>query len=258
MLEINNVSAGYGRHEVIKDVSLTLANGSLTVIIGPNGSGKSTLLKAVTGTADVTKGKVLIDGGTLPKATERATRVSYLPQGSTTPEMTVHELVLHGRFPHLTFPRRLREADRVAAETAMKRMSIEGYDDSLMSTLSGGMRQRAFIAMTLATETDHLLLDEPCTYLDAAGKMSLMELLRELAAEGRAVTAVIHEIDLAMRYADFICVMDGGRVCFIGTPDELYASGIVEKVFGIALGRVKGGYGWCYYYDSMKGSDTCG
>lgn len=253
MLELKNISAGYGKTDVITDVSLKLDDGSLNVIIGPNGCGKSTLLKSVIGSVALTQGEVMLDGESLPRGTERAKRISYLPQGNLTPEMTVGDLVLQGRFPLLGFPRRYSRSDRAAAKSALEKMGLTELSDRYMSTLSGGMKQRAFIAMTLATGSDHLLLDEPTAYLDVAGKMALMELLCELTSNGHTVAAVIHEVDFAMRYADRICVLDGGKAVFFGTPEELYSDGIIEKVFGVTLGRAEGEDGYCYYYGTKKG-----
>lgn len=253
MLELKNISAGYGKTDVITDVSLRLEDGSLNVIIGPNGCGKSTLLKSVIGSVALTQGEVMLDGESLPRGAERAKRISYLPQGNLTPEMTVGDLVLQGRFPLLSFPRRYSKTDRAAAKSALEIMGLTGFSDRYMATLSGGMKQRAFIAMTLATESDYLLLDEPTAYLDVAGKLALMELLRELSSNGHTVAAVIHEVDIAMRYADRICVLDGGKAVFFGTPEELYSKGIIEKVFGVTLGRTEAEDGYCYFYGTKKG-----
>ncbi len=255
MIELKNVSVGYGKKEIINGLSLAFENGCLTAIIGPNACGKSTLLKAVAGILPLTSGEVTLDGRPVPVGTERAKRISYLPQGNLTVEMTVEELVLQGRFPRLAFPKRYGKSDKEAAREAICRMGLEELSDSYMSTLSGGMKQRAFVAMTLATGSDHLLLDEPTAYLDAAGKVRLMKLLKSLASEGHSVVCVIHEIDFALKYADKICVMDKGNVAFFGTPDELFEPGVLENVFGISLGRVRSENGYCYYYEDEKAGD---
>lgn len=253
MIKLKGICAGYGTENVLSCIDISLENGRFTAIIGPNGCGKSTLLKTVAGIIDPSEGELLLDGGKMPKYTERAKRVSYLPQGGSAPEMTVLELVLHGRYPWLGFPKRFTKADREVARNAILKMGISDSVNDYMSTLSGGMKQRAFIAMTLAAETDHLLLDEPTTYLDVAGKLELMRILRSLSSDDRSVTAVLHEIDLAMRYADRICVMDKGKAAFFGTPDEVYSSGILEDVFGVKTGRIEGENGYYYYYSEGDG-----
>ena len=256
MIELKDVFAGYGKKEVVGGLSLTAESNCLTVIIGPNTCGKSTLLKAIAGILPITSGKVTIDGKTVPAGEERAKRISYLPQGNLTPEMTVEDLVLQGRFPRLSFPKKYGKADREAAREALCRMGLEDLAESYMSTLSGGMKQRAFVAMTIATGADHLLLDEPTSFLDAAGKTQLMKLLRSLAEGGQSVVCVIHEVDLAMKYAHKICVMDKGKDVFYGTPDRLFSSGVIENVFGISLGRIESNGGYCYNYSDIKEGET--
>lgn len=256
MIELKNLSVAYGKKEVIGGLSLEIENGCLTAIIGPNACGKSTLLKAIAGVIPLASGEMTLDGKIVPEGTERAKRISYLPQGNHTPEMTVKELVLQGRFPRLVFPKMYGKADRKAAEESIIRMGLEELSDSFVPTLSGGMKQRAFVAMTLATGSDHLLLDEPTAYLDVAGKVRLMRLLCGLALEGHAVVSVIHEIDLALKYADKICVMEKGNIAFCGTSDEVFESGVLENVFGISLGRVRNENGYCYYYEDEKAGEV--
>ena len=178
MIELNHISAGYGKQTVLKDVSAILEKGKLTSIIGVNGCGKSTLLKTILGIVPIRNGDVAIDGASL-KGMDRndiSRRIAYLSQGKRTPDMTVEQLVLHGRFPHLNYPRRYTKHDYEIAIDAMKQMGIAQHADKSLHTLSGGMRQNTYIAMALAQGTDYVLLDEPTTYLDIAHQLELMKI----------------------------------------------------------------------------------
>ncbi len=245
MLEIKNLSAGYGGRKVLSDVSLSFCEGEITSIIGPNGCGKTTLLKAVLSYIEGS-GEVLLNGENLNKMTrgKRAREIAYLAQGRNIPDMTVGQLVLHGRFPHLSYPRRYRAEDREIARRAVEKMGLCECSDALLATLSGGMRQNAYIAMALAQDTKFILLDEPTTYLDIKNRISLMNELKSLADEGKGIVTVLHEIPFALDYSDKVIVMDGGRVIASGTPKEIYESKIADKVFGIEIKKT----GESYYY----------
>ena len=165
MLEIKNMTAGYPGHPVLQDVSLTIPDGAVTVLAGPNGSGKSTLLKALTGILPAS-GSAVLDGQELLTLSgrERARKVAFLPQNRQIPEINVKNLVLHGRFPYLSYPRRYRQEDLRIAEEAMDKMGLAELAERSLTTLSGGQRQKAYIAMALAQDTPVVLLDEPNTY----------------------------------------------------------------------------------------------
>ena len=246
MLEIKNLSAGYGKARILHSVSLGVERGELVGVIGANGSGKSTLLKSVIGISSILGGDVTIDGKSAltMKSIERARLVSYLSQGRALSDMSVYDTVLSGRFSHLSFPRRYGERDARIAQDAMRRVGIEDLADKKMSLLSGGMRQRAYIAMALAQDTDYILLDEPMTYLDIKNQLSLMRLLRELTGEGRGVCAVMHDLTLAFSFCDRIIVLNDGRIRAEGTPSELCHSEELKKSFGIALMKTECGYSY--------------
>ena len=167
-------------------MSVAFEKGRLTSVIGVNGCGKSTLLKAVLGIQPISGGEISIDGQTLGNMSrnEIARKFAYLPQGKNTPDMTVEQMVLHGRFPHLDYPRRYTKHDREIAVSAMKQAGVAAHAHKPLYTLSGGMRQNAYIAMALAQCTDYILLDEPTTYLDIAHQLELMKTLRKLSDEG--------------------------------------------------------------------------
>ena len=236
MLEFNGISVNYGRKPVLDDLWFSLEKGKVTALIGANGCGKSTLLKAALGLVDL-RGEARVDGISLSelKRTEVARRISYLSQGKDTPDMTVGQLVLHGRFPYMKYPRRYTKADRDAALFAMKRVGIEGLADAQLRTLSGGMRQNAYIAMALAQDTDYILLDEPTTYLDISHQIELMELLRSLAEGGKGVLTVMHDLTLAFDYCDLIAVMDNGKIAAVATPRELEGNELIRNIFGVTL-----------------------
>ena len=245
MLEIKNVTAGYGKQPVLSGVSAAFEKGRLTSIIGVNGCGKSTLLKVMLGILPLTDGAVEIDGAELSalKRNEIAQRVAYLSQGKNTPDMTVMQMVLHGRFPYLGYPRRYTSRDREIAFAAMERMGISDLAEKPLYSLSGGMRQNAYIAMALAQDTEYILLDEPTTYLDIAHQLELMQILRELANSGKGIVAVMHDLPLAFNFSDTLAVINKGTLSIQATPSEISESRVVEDIFGVKIRRAqKGNY----------------
>ena len=154
MIEIKDLSFGYGKNHILKNFSACFEKGKLTSIIGTNGSGKSTLLKTIIGILAPDSGDIFVDGTSLSslKCQDIAKRISYLAQGKNTPDMTAFQMVLHGRFPHLNYPRRYSQKDRNIAYDAINRMGITDYADKSMASLSGGMRQNVYIAMALAQQ----------------------------------------------------------------------------------------------------------
>ena len=249
MLEIRDLSVSYDRQPVLRDVSMTLPEGSVTVIVGPNGCGKSTLLKALAGIVPAS-GSVRMDGQELLllKSRELARNVAFLPQNRPVPEITVRNLVLHGRFPHLGYPRQYRREDRRIAEDAMHRMGIGDLGDRMVPTLSGGQRQKVYIAMALAQDTPVVLMDEPNTFLDIAHQLQLMRYARDLAAEGKTVVLVLHDLSLALEYADTLAVLREGTCVFRGSPEEAFLSGCLDAAFNVKMYRISTPDGWKYYF----------
>lgn len=237
VLEIKNVSVGYGKRAVLDGVSANFERGMLTGVIGVNGAGKSTMLKAMLGILTPTKGNISVDGEDISALgrTAIARKISYLSQGKDTPEMTVMQMVLHGRFPYLSYPRRYSSRDREIALSAIERVGLSDFAQSPLRSLSGGMRQNAYIAMALAQDTDYILLDEPTTYLDISHQIELMKLLRELAQSGKGIVAVMHDLPMAFDFSDKICLLLGSDSAVCATPAELCASGMIEATFGVSL-----------------------
>ena len=257
MLEIRNLSAGYPGNPVLRDICLTIPGGAVTVIAGPNGCGKSTLLKALTGILPAA-GSVTLEGQELLTLDRRelARKVAFLPQNRPVPEITVKNLVLHGRFPYLSYPRRYRKEDLAMAGTAMAQMGISDLADRNLSTLSGGQRQKAYIAMALAQDTPVMLLDEPNTFLDIAHQLQLMEQAKALAAAGKTVVLVLHDLSLALEYADSLAILSEGTCLIQGKPEEVFLSGQLERAFGIRVQRMHTPDGWKYYFSGKTPSDS--
>ena len=249
MIEFQNLCAGYDRTPVLSGISLRIEPGTFTVILGPNGCGKSTLLKSLVGLSDVYAGQILLEGRPLSdfSGAETAKRIAYLPQSRRVPDITVQRLVLHGRFPHLRYPRKYRRQDFEIARAAMERVGIAQLADQSLARLSGGTRQKVYIAMALAQDTPVITLDEPTTYLDIGHQLQVMELCRELARQGKAVAAVLHDLDLAMQYGDRMALLDRGHLVDQGSPEELYRSGNLQRVFGVQMARVPTDHGPRYF-----------
>lgn len=250
MIELRKISAGYRGEPVLRDVDLVFPAGCVTVLLGPNGCGKSTLLKTALGLLPALSGEVLYDGAPLSgmPPEQVARRAAYMAQSRNVPSIEARRMVLHGRFPYLSFPRRYRKSDYAAVRRAMEKADALELADRPMQELSGGQRQKVYLAMALAQDTGTVLLDEPTTYLDVGHQQEVMVTARQLAAEGKAVVAVLHDLCLAMRFAHRLAVLDGGRLQAVGTPEELYRSGILDRVFSVALRRVETEEGWRYYY----------
>ena len=234
MIELKGITAGYGKHTVFTDVTATFEKGTVTGIIGVNGCGKSTLLKTILGILP-SHGEITIDGRSLGDMSRKeiAQKAAYLSQGKATPDMTVAQLVLHGRFPHLNYPRHYTPQDHAIARCVMEQMGVADLAAAPLCTLSGGMRQNVYIAMALAQDTDYILLDEPTTYLDISHQLELMRVLRKLASSGKGIVAVMHDLPMAFTYCDRILLLDGGKVLVQGTPQDVCSH--IEKVFGIGL-----------------------
>lgn len=250
MLEIRDLTTGYPGKPVLEHFSASIPEGSVTAILGPNGCGKSTLLKAISGLLPIKKGQILWDSQDLGKlsSSERARTVACLPQNRRIPDITVQQLVLHGRFPYVSYPRRYRSLDLEITQQAMETLHIAHLAEKPLASLSGGQQQRVYIAMALAQDTPLVLLDEPTTYLDVHHQLQILSLARLLRHRGKTVVMVLHDLNQALQNADRILLLDQGRLMAQGTPEEVFASGMLDPVFGVSVCRVSFESGWQYYW----------
>lgn len=253
MIEVKNLNVGYSGRSILHDVSLTFPPGEVVVLAGPNGCGKSTLIRTMVGLLPKMSGTILYDGIPMEQMSARviARKAAYVAQSRNVPDIVAKRMVLHGRFPYLSYPRRYRKADYEAAEKALKWVNAEELADCYMPELSGGQRQKIYLAMALAQDTETIFMDEPTTYLDVHHQMEVVQMTRRLAASGKAVVMVLHDLCMAMQTADRIVVFDRGTAVKTGTPDEIYDSGVLDSVFGIKLKRTMTDDGWQYYYQYL-------
>ncbi|MFD7652762.1 ABC transporter ATP-binding protein [Actinosynnema sp. NPDC059797] len=236
-LRARALSVGYGERLVVSGLDLDVPSGSVTAVIGPNGCGKSTLLRALGRLLPARSGEVLLDGERIDRKPTRevAKVLAVLPQSPRAPEgLTVAELVARGRHPHQAWYRQWSAEDEAAVASALEMTGMGGLADRAVDELSGGQRQRAWISMALAQGTDLLLLDEPTTYLDLAHQIDVLDLVQRLNSEfGRTVVMVLHDLNLAARYADRLVAMRDGGVVVAGTPEEVLTEETLLEVFGL-------------------------
>ena len=254
MIEIKDLSCAYNGKQVLSDISLTIPDGKLSVLIGLNGSGKSTLLKTALRLNEKTAGKVFIDGEDTDELSSRqlAQKIAYLSQSRSTPNIQASRMVLHGRFPWLSYPRRYSESDYELVNNALRYVGAEDLKHERLTELSGGQVQKVYIATALAQDTPVLFMDEPTTFLDVPHQLKLMSLAKSLASDGKAVVLILHDLCLALRCADEIIVMDKGSIAAHASPEEVFRSGIIEKVFNVKINRTLTEKGYQYYYEQEE------
>ncbi|AOM40898.1 ABC transporter ATP-binding protein [Xenorhabdus hominickii] len=236
-LKAHNLSLAYGKRIIIDGVNLAIHDGELTVIIGPNGCGKSTLLRAISRSMQPKGGEVLLDETNIhrykPKVVAR--ELSLLTQGAAVTEaLTIYDLVSRGRYPYQSFLRQWSEEDENVVNDALKAVDLWDLSQKLVSELSGGQRQRAWFAMTLAQQTPIILLDEPTTYLDISHQIEVLDLCQQLHRQGKTLVLVLHDINLALRYASRLIMMKNGQVYSEGIPEEIVTVQNIADVFGLA------------------------
>jgi iron complex transport system ATP-binding protein len=236
-LRADGVRLGYGDRVVVEDLDLDVVSGTVTAVIGPNGCGKSTLLRALGRLLKPSSGQVVLDGKRIDRTPTRevAKVLGLLPQAPSAPEgLTVADLVARGRHPHQAWYRQWSSDDEEIVAQALEWTGIEDLAERPVDELSGGQRQRAWISMALAQGTDLLLLDEPTTFLDLAHQVDVLELVRRLHREaGRTVVMVLHDLNLAARYADRLVAMRDGRIIAAGEPGDVITEEMLADVFGL-------------------------
>ena len=237
MFELQHVSVGYEGIPVIRDVSFTARDGEITTLVGTNGCGKTTLLKAIARQLPLLDGEILLQNKSIQvyNRKEFARAAAFMPQVRNIPEITVRGLVSHGRFPYLGLSRQMSADDRAAVETAMQATGVSQWASRDLRELSGGERQRVYLAMALAQGGDAILLDEPTTYLDVAAQFELLELLRQLANQGKTVLLVLHDLAQALQYSDKVAVLAKGNLEAFDTPMHLFEQQILDRIFHVTL-----------------------
>ena len=236
MIGLSGITFGYDPASPLFDgFSARFGDGRIRAVLGPNGSGKSTLLRLCARQLTPASGTLRVGGRDAAdydaKAFARA--LAYLPQSRPVPMITVRALVAHGRFPHLGMTRRLSAQDEAAVARALDLTGLSGVAGRDLRTLSGGQRQKAYLAMLIAQDAQHLLLDEPTTYLDIGHQLELFDLLRTLRNEGRCVVVVMHDLAQAIAFADDALLLHKGEPLYDGPADGLIPSGAMERAFGV-------------------------
>lgn len=241
-LRVADLKAGYGQRLVVDGVSFTVAAGRMTALIGPNGSGKSTLLATMARLLQPMGGTVLLDGRAVHGQPTRALarELGILPQSPLVPEgLTAYELVSRGRHPHQGFLSQWSDKDAAAVETAMGLTGTSDFAGMPVAALSGGQRQRCWIAMAMAQETSVILLDEPTTFLDLRYQVEVLDLLARLAhAHGRTVVVVLHDLNMAVAYADTVLCLKDGRIRAVAGEGRSLSAADVADIFGLEVEAV--------------------
>jgi iron complex transport system ATP-binding protein len=236
-LTVEGAALGYGDRVVVESLDLAVPPGQITAIVGANACGKSTLLRAMSRLLTPRSGKVVLDGRDLHRLNTKdvARALGLLPQSPIAPEgIVVSDLVSRGRNPHQGLLGRWTSADDVAVADALEVTNTVDLADRCVDELSGGQRQRVWIAMALAQQTDILLLDEPTTFLDVSHQIDVLDLLADLnRVRGTTIVMVLHDLNLAARYADHLVAMSGGRVHIKGAPEQVLTAETVREVFGL-------------------------
>lgn len=252
MLEYRHISVSCNRTPILDDITITFPKGKITTVIGPNGCGKTTLLQCLNGVSQVTGGQIFLNGADYLALSlkERAKSLSFLPQVRTIiPTLPVKTLIEHGRFPYLGFSRKKTKEDIELVQKAMDFTKVSEFADQYTDTLSGGIRQRVFFAMTLAQNCDVIVLDEPTTYLDMRAQKEFLDMLKILRARGKTIILTLHDLNHAIQISDYLMVMNNRKMAFCGTPYECLDRNIIENVFDVTCKRFEDKEGVYYFFE---------
>ncbi|MGF1833012.1 Fe(3+) dicitrate ABC transporter ATP-binding protein FecE [Photobacterium sanguinicancri] len=242
MLCTKQLSVAYGENTIIRDLSLTIPEGKITALIGPNGCGKSTLLKTLARINKPVSGDVYFDNQPLHQYPDKqlAQRISLLPQMLVSPEgITVRKLVEYGRSPYVSHWGKLSHKDKDIVDQVMEETGVLAMADKQVESLSGGQRQRAWIAMVMAQDADIVMMDEPTTYLDLSYQVDLMHLMRRMNDKGKTVVVVLHDLNQACRYCDYLVVLNDGQLVVQGEPETVFTASLLKEVFSFDAHVVK-------------------
>lgn len=240
MIRLKDITSGYRGTEIIKNIDISFEKGSITSIIGKNGCGKTTLIKTASGLLKPFSGDIMLDGESIYNISDKklARKISFLPQIRNAPNISVYNLVMHGRFPYLGFPRIPQDKDKAIVENALEKLGLKEYRNKNVKELSGGERQKVYLAMVLAQDTDYIFLDEPTTYLDINHELEILDIIKELKNMGRTVIMAIHDLNSALTYCDKVCLLDKGEIVIFDTPESVYSSREIERVFRVKCDEV--------------------
>ena len=235
MISITDLHASYDGAEILHGISAAFPEEKISVIMGPNGCGKSTTLRSLVRMVPEMSGSLTLDGQDLGSLTPRelARRIAYLPQSRNVPDISVERLVLHGRFPYLSYPRRYRKEDREKVTQALEWVGLKDLKERKMETLSGGQRQKAYLAMALAQDTEVILMDEPTTFLDIKNQFEMLDRARSLANGGKTVIMILHDFESILHYADHVVLVAAGRVLATGDAETVLRYPEVKRAFGV-------------------------
>lgn len=251
-LTTRKLSLGYDKTVIVRDLTLAIPTGKITALVGANGCGKSTLLRGLARLLKPAQGAVYLDGKSIAQCATKdvAQQLGLLPQSPVAPEgLTVKDLVAQGRYPYQNWLQQWSSQDERYVQQALEITDLLELSDRPLDTLSGGQRQRAWIAMTLAQNTQILLLDEPTTFLDLAHQIEVLDLLHDLnQQQGRTIVMVLHDLNHACRYADYLVAMKAGQIFAAGDPQSVITAETVQAVFNLQ----------CHIYpDPIAGTPMC-
>ncbi|WP_020389048.1 ABC transporter ATP-binding protein [Kribbella catacumbae] len=238
VLRTENLRLGYDAIPVVSDLSVEIPSGRITVIVGANACGKSTLLRGLARLLGPQSGAVYLDDADIARlsGSTLATKLGMLPQQPVAPDgITVSDLVGRGRHPHQRWFRQWSAEDEYVVTAALEATGISDLADRSLDQLSGGQRQRVWIALALAQDAETMLLDEPTTFLDLAHQLEILDLVHDLNRDrGKTVVLVLHDLNLAARYADHLIALKAGKIVAQGNPTEVVTAAMVQAVFGLA------------------------
>lgn len=253
MISVKKINKKYGEFNVLEDLSITFPKGKFTSLIGGNGTGKSTLLGVVSKLLQKDSGSIFVVDQDISdiSSKEFATRLSFLKQSNHTHiRLKVRELVCFGRFPH-NRGKKMCSVDCCMVDRALSFMKLEDIAEKYIDELSGGQRQRAYLAMVLAQDTEYVLLDEPLNNLDMKHSVEIMKTLQQLASEfGKTVVIIVHDINIAAYYSDYIAALKDGSIQYFGTTEEIIQPDILKEIFGLEFEVIqRNGRPVCLYYN---------